>query len=51
MRIGGWSNIYTMRRIYTKLSEQDIAEQSSQFKSFFDPQKGINGNENGDKKE
>ena len=51
MRIGGWSNIYTMRRIYTKLSEQDIAEQSSQFKSFFDPQKGKNGNENGDKKE
>lgn len=35
MRIGGWSNIYTMRRIYTKLSEQDITAQSAAFKGFF----------------
>ncbi len=35
MRIGGWSDIYTMRKIYTKLSERDIAEKSSVFTSFF----------------
>lgn len=37
MRIGGWSNAYTMRRIYTKLSQRDIAEQSSVFLAFFEP--------------
>ena len=37
MRIGGWSDIYTMRRIYTKLSDQDIADQSSLLKDFFSP--------------
>lgn len=35
MKIGGWSDIYTMRRIYTKLAERDIAEKSSVFTSFF----------------
>ncbi len=35
MRIGGWSNIYTMRRIYTKLSAQDISTQSKLFQDFF----------------
>lgn len=36
MRIGGWSDIYTMRKIYTKLSEKDIAEKSSVFTTFFE---------------
>lgn len=44
MRMGGWSNIYTMRRIYTKLSEQDISEQSAVFTAFF----AQIGNENGE---
>lgn len=35
MKIGGWSDIYTMRRIYTKLAERDIAEKSLVFTSFF----------------
>lgn len=38
MRIGGWSDIYTMRKIYTKLSEKDIAEKSSVFTTFFETQ-------------
>ena len=49
MRIGGWSDIYTMRRIYTKLSAQDIAEQSEKFRDFFLLKSGENGNENDDK--
>ena len=36
MRIGGWSNAYTMRKIYTKLSQRDIAEQSAVFMAFFE---------------
>lgn len=44
MRIGGWANIITMRRIYTKLSAQDINAQSAVFKDFFLE----NGNKNGD---
>lgn len=36
MRIGGWSDIYTMRKIYTKLSEKDIAEKSCVFTAFFE---------------
>lgn len=38
MRIGGWSDIYTMRKIYTKLSEKDIAEKSLVFTMFFQEQ-------------
>lgn len=43
MRIGGWSDIYTMRKIYTKISERDIASQSACLQHFF----GRNDNENG----
>ena len=50
MRIGGWSDIYTMRRIYTKLSDRDIADQSSRLKDFFSPKNRQSGNENGDEK-
>ncbi len=46
MRIGGWSNIYTMRRIYTKLSDQDISAQSKTFQDFFLPTGSQNGNKN-----
>lgn len=52
MKIGGWSDIYTMRRIYTKLAERDIAEKSSVFTSFFQQDSvGLatpNGNESED---
>lgn len=46
MRIGGWSNIYTMRRIYTKLSARDIAEQSAVLQAFFIPSDTENDNRN-----
>lgn len=46
MRIGGWSNIYTMRRIYTKLSARDIANQSAVLQAFFTPSDTENDNEN-----
>ena len=50
MRIGGWSNIYTMRSIYTKLSASDIAEQSAVLQDFFLPSQGQSGNKNDDGK-
>ncbi len=46
MRIGGWSNIYTMRKIYTKLSAKDIADQSALLQDFFVSSNPQNGNEN-----
>ncbi len=39
MQIGGWSDIYTMRKIYTELSEKDISEKSSEFTDFFKVEK------------
>lgn len=35
MRTGGWSDIYTMRKIYTKVSQKDIHDQTKKFKDFF----------------
>lgn len=35
MRAGGWSDIYTMRKIYTKVSEKDIAIQGQKYEAFF----------------
>lgn len=35
MRAGGWSDIYTMRKVYTKLSEQDITSQGQVYEGFF----------------
>lgn len=35
MRAGGWSDIYTMRKIYTKVSEQDISDQGQKYENFF----------------
>lgn len=42
MKIGGWSDIQTMRKIYTHISESDINAQSEVLLQFFQ-----NGNENG----
>ena len=42
MQVGGWSDLATMRKIYTKISERDIANQADRFAEFFK-----NGNENG----
>lgn len=35
MRAGGWSDIYTMRKIYTKVSEKDISDQGQIYEDFF----------------
>lgn len=35
MRAGGWSDITTMRKIYTKISEADIRNQGKMYESFF----------------
>lgn len=35
MKAGGWSDIYTMRKIYTKISEKDIADHGQQYEAFF----------------
>lgn len=43
MEIGGWSNDQTMKKIYTHISHQDIANQAAGFVGFF----AKNGNENG----
>lgn len=50
MRIGGWSNDQTMRKIYTHLSQNDVARHANSFSNFFyQPlESGThNGNENG----
>lgn len=35
MKAGGWSDIYTMRKIYTKISEKDISEHGQKYEAFF----------------
>lgn len=35
MRTGGWSDIYTMRKIYTKVSEKDLMDQGLVYENFF----------------
>lgn len=35
MLAGGWSDIHTMRKIYTKISQQDIETQGAIFQDFF----------------
>lgn len=50
MRIGGWSDFQTMRKIYTHISETDMAKHAEGFTTFFAPKKEAtseNGNENG----
>ena len=46
---GGWSDFRTMRKIYTKISESDIAEQAKLYTSFF-LSAYKNGNEYGNEK-
>lgn len=43
MIAGGWSDIHTMRKIYTKVSEEDLKQQAEIFTGFF---KSANGNAN-----
>jgi hypothetical protein len=35
MKAGGWSDIYTMRKIYTKVSDLDITTQGERYEAFF----------------
>lgn len=48
MKAGGWSDIYTMRKIYTKISEKDISDQGRKYEAFFtnltEQQKNCNEN-------
>lgn len=37
--IGGWDDLGTMHKIYTHLSQKDIAKRSQDFSNFFDPAK------------
>lgn len=50
MRIGGWSNIYTMRKIYTKISDKDINDQAARLQAFFSNENARSDNENANKK-
>lgn len=53
MEIGGWADDGTMRKIYTHLSQKDIAKRAEDFSNFFDSEKKNkvkNGNENGNEK-
>lgn len=45
MRTGGWSDITTMRKIYTKVSQKDINDQCQKYASFFDSSKNETKNE------
>lgn len=36
MKAGGWADIYTMRKIYTKVSDKDISDQGSKYVAFFE---------------
>lgn len=46
MRIGGWSDIFTMRKIYTKISDKDINDQTARLKAFFSTKNARSDNEN-----
>lgn len=58
MRIGGWANDQTMKKIYTHLAQADVAKHAEVFTSFFASAPGAppvaatmqNGNENGNEK-
>lgn len=45
MESGGWSELRTMRKIYTKISPDDFKQEAAIFDAFFK-----NGNENGNEK-
>ena len=42
MIAGGWSDIHTMRKIYTKVSEEDLKQQAEIFTGFFKNAKDTN---------
>lgn len=44
MEIGGWADDGTMHKIYTHLSEKDIAKRAKEFQNFFADKKGEIGN-------
>lgn len=47
MQIGGWANDQTMKKIYTHLSQAEIAKHADAFTAFFkEDQNPENGNEN-----
>lgn len=50
MQIGGWANDQTMRRIYTHLAQDQIADCSQDFVNFFAASQIENGNENDNEK-
>lgn len=37
MRLGGWSNIQTMHKIYTHIAQKDVVKEASKFTAFFSP--------------
>lgn len=45
MQIGGWANDQTMRKIYTHLAQEQIADHSQDFVNFFLSSESENGNE------
>ena len=49
MRLGGWSDFGTMRKIYTHLAARDVAKHTNALRNFFNPQNG-NENDNAQKK-
>lgn len=50
MQIGGWANDQTMRRIYTHLAQEQIADHSQDLVNFFLTTERKNGNEIGNEK-
>ena len=44
MKIGGWSDFTTMRKIYTHISQSDMTAKTAEFREFFgaQPQKNVN---------
>lgn len=50
MRIGGWSDIFTMRKIYTKISDRDLNDQAARLQAFFSNENARSDNENANKK-
>ena len=50
MQIGGWANDQTMKKIYTHLSQSDIAKRAKDFSDYFDQEKRQIGNAIGNEK-
>ena len=37
MKLGGWSDIQTMRKIYTHIAEKDMIRAEDKLQKFFQP--------------